>query len=126
MNNMRHSIEINASKEKVWEVLWGDQTFRDWASIIGEGTYMVGELREGSEVNFIGNSDGEARYGITSRVDKLIPNKYLLFTKIADIVVNKDGTIEKRNKQWTGGTESYELKESNGKVVLSVIQELPV
>ncbi len=47
------------------------------------------------------------------------------FKQIADIKVDKDGVIEKRDKQWTGGVESYTLTESNGKVILSVTQDVP-
>ncbi len=125
MNEMKHSIEINAPKEKVWEVLWSDQTFRDWSGFIDEGTYMEGKLEEGNEINFIGNSDGGVRYGVTSRVEKLVPNQHILFTRIADIVVKDDGGIEKRDDQWTGGTERYDLEENNGKVTLSITQDVP-
>ncbi len=118
---MQHSIEINASKEKVWQVLWDDQTLRDWANIIDEGTYMEGKLQEGNEVNFMSASG----FGVTSRVEKLIPHKHVSFRQIADIKVGKDGSIEKRDKQWAGGTEKYELEESNGKVTLSVTQDVP-
>jgi uncharacterized protein YndB with AHSA1/START domain len=125
MNTMQHSIGINASKEKVWKVLWDGQTLRDWASIIDPGTYMTGTLQEGNEVNFIGNSEGGVSYGVTSRVEKLIPNQYILFTRIADITIDKDGKIETREKQWAGGTEQYELEENHGKVTLSVTQDVP-
>lgn len=121
MQNIQHSIEINASKEKVWEVLWDDQTLRDWANIIDEGTYMEGKLQEGNEVNFIGASG----FGVTSRVEKLIPYKHVSFRQIADIKIGKDGAIEKRDKQWTGGIESYELEEINAKIKLSVTQDVP-
>ncbi len=86
---------------------------------------MVGDLQEGNEVNFIGNSDGGVSYGVTSRVEKLIPNKYLLFARIADIKVDKDGSIEKRDKQWAGGAEIYELEENHGTVKLSITQDVP-
>lgn len=125
MQTIQHSIMINASKENVWEALWSDQDFRDWSSIIDEGTYMDGDLKEGNEVNFIGNEDDGVRYGVTSRVEKLVPNEQILFTRIADILVNKDGSIEKRDKQWTGGTERYELKEVQDKTQLSITQDVP-
>lgn len=125
MQKMKFSVEIKAPREKVWDTLWQDTTFRDWSSIIDPGTYMEGKLQEGNEVNFIGNSDGGANFGVTSRVEKLIPNKFILFSRIADIKVDKDGSIEKRDTQWTGGVESYELEESNGKVTLSVTQDVP-
>ena len=42
MQKMQFSIEIKASQERVWNTLWENKTFRDWASIVDEGTYMVG------------------------------------------------------------------------------------
>ena len=53
MQKMQFSIEIEAPKEKVWQTLWEDKTLRDWGNIIDEGLYMVGEMAEGSEVQFI-------------------------------------------------------------------------
>lgn len=119
---MRYTTEINASKEKVWQVLWDDHTFRDWANIIDEGTYLEGELREGNEVNFMSASSG---YGVASRVEKLIPYTHISFRQIADIKVGQDGSIEKRDKQWTGAMESYDLEENHDKVKLTITQDVP-
>lgn len=118
---MRHSIKIRASKEKVWEVLWNDRTLRNWANIIDEGTYMEGELLEGQEVRFMSASG----YGVTCRVEKLIPYEHVSFQQVADIKVGEDGSIEKRDKQWTGGRESYDLEGTDGKVTLSITQDVP-
>ena len=125
MQNMQHSIEIDASKEKIWNVLWSDNTFRDWSSIIDEGTFMVGNLEEGSEVNFIGNKTEGVSYGVTAKVEKLTPNELISFTRIADIQVNEDGSISKRDKQWAGSLESYELEEHDHKITLSITQDVP-
>jgi uncharacterized protein YndB with AHSA1/START domain len=125
MKNLRDSIEISAPKEKVWQVLWDDQTFRDWANIIDPGTYMEGVLQEGSEVNFIGNNNNGVRYGVTSKVEKLTPFQHITFRQIADIKISEDGSIEKRDTQWTGGAETYELKEMQDKIELSHTQDVP-
>ena len=42
MKELQFSIEIKAPIERVWATLWEDATFRDWASIIDEGTYIKG------------------------------------------------------------------------------------
>lgn len=76
MKRMQFSIEIKAAKEKVWSTLWDDQTFREWASIIDEGTYMVGEMKEGNDVQFISSVSG---YGVTSFIEKLISNEFVQF-----------------------------------------------
>jgi uncharacterized protein YndB with AHSA1/START domain len=115
MQKLQFSIEINASREKVWSTLWEDKTFRDWANIIDEGTYMVGEMKEGNEVQFISSVNG---YDVTSLVDKFIPNEFVFFRHMAD---TKDSGMEKREKDWTGGTESHSLIEKNGVTTLTVV-----
>lgn len=119
MQKMQFSIEIKAAKEKVWSTLWDDQTFREWASIIDEGTYMVGEMKEGNDVQFISSVSG---YGVTSFIEKLISNEFVQFRQIAD---TKESGQRKREKEWTGGTESYELVEKNDTTNLTIKIDVP-
>lgn len=124
MVEIKYSIVINASREKVWGVLWNDQTFRDWANLIDDGTYMKGELKEGCEVEYISSVNG---YGVTSYVEKLIFGEYVKLKHLAD---TKGNGTEKREKEWTGGTESYQLTESassTGDVLteLSIVMDVP-
>lgn len=102
----------------MWDVLWSDKTFRDWANIIDEGTYMVGELKEGNEVQFLSASG----YGVTSHVEKLIPNEHVLLRQVAD---TKEGGQALRNDEWTGGEESYTLIEKDGVTTLTHESDVP-
>src|SRR5579872_2945806 len=97
MKKMQFSIEIHATRERVWDTLWQDETFRQWASIIDPETYMVGNLKEGNIVQFISSASG---YGVTSLVKKLTPGEFLLLSHRAD--TQKEGKQE-REKEWTGG-----------------------
>lgn len=119
MKEMKFSIEINAPKEKVWDTLWQDETFRDWSNLIDPGTYMVGELKQGSEVQFLSAENG---YGVTSKVVELIDNEYLVLNHEAD---TQDGGEREREKQWTGGQESYSLVENNGITTLTGVFDVP-
>lgn len=116
---MEFSIEINATKVKVWKTLWQDETFRDWASIIDPGTYMKGDMIQGNEIQFISSENG---YGVTSLVDKLIPNEFVFFRHMAD---TKESGKEAREKDWTGGTESHTLMERDGVTTLRVEFDVP-
>jgi uncharacterized protein YndB with AHSA1/START domain len=118
MIKMQFSIEINASKEKVWTTLWEDKTFRDWAGIIDPGTHMVGELKEDNEIQYISGNG----YGVTSLVEKLTPGEFLLLRHSTD--TQEDGKRE-REKQWTGGEESYRLAEKDGSTTLTVASDVP-
>lgn len=119
MEEAQFYIEIHAPKEKVWNTLWQDETFRQWAGIIDPGTYMRGDLQEGREVQFISAENG---YGVTSLVEKLVPEEFLLLRHRAD---TQNTGQQEREKQWTGGTESYSLQEKDGTSTLTVTFGVP-
>lgn len=119
MKEMQFLVEINTTKEKVWDTLWQDETLRQWASIIDPGTYMSGELKEGNEVQFISSENG---YGVTSLVEKLTPNEFLLLRHRAD---TQEVGKRERAQEWTGGKESYSLSEKDGITTLTVAFDVP-
>ncbi len=119
MKEIQFLIEINAPKERVWSTLWEDVSFRDWANSIDEGTYMKGAMKEGNKIQFISSVNG---YGVTSLVKKLNPNEFLLLSHSAD---TKESGLQEREKEWTGGTESYSLAEKNGVTTLIVKMDVP-
>ena len=119
MKELEYQIIINRPKEVVWDTLWDDQSFRDWANNIDEGTYLLGDLIEGNEIQFISSVNG---YGVTSLVSKLIPYEYILFKHASD--TQNTGT-ETRDKQWTGGSESYSLIEKDNQSLLIIRSEIP-
>ena len=119
MKEMQFSIEIHATKERVWDTLWQDETLRQWAGIIDPGTYMVGDLKEGNEIQFISSANG---YGVTSVVEKLVTGEFLLLRHRAD--TQEDGKRE-REKEWTGGEERYSLAEKDGTTTVTVAFDVP-
>ena len=80
---------------------------------------MVGDLEEGNEVQFISAANG---YGVTSLVEKLVAGDFLLLRHRAD--TQEDGTRE-REKEWTGGEESYSLAEKDNTTTLTVAFDVP-
>ncbi|MEK7599798.1 MAG: hypothetical protein AAB462_02085 [Patescibacteria group bacterium] len=118
MNKMQFVVEINATKQKVWDTLWQDTTFRQWAGIIDPGTYMVGDLQQGNEVQYI-SANG---FGVTSLVEKLVVGEFLLLKHRAD---TQDQGKQERKKEWTGGQESYSLDEKDGTTTLTVAFDVP-
>jgi uncharacterized protein YndB with AHSA1/START domain len=119
MKVMQFTVEINATKERVWEILWHNETFQQWASVIDPGTRMVGDLIEGNEVQFI-SANG---YGVTSLVEKVTPGEFLLLRHSAD--TQEDGKRE-RAQEWTGGEESYTLVEKGDITILTVAFDVPL
>ena len=119
MKQLQFQIDINATKEKVWDTLWQDKTFRLWAGLIDPGTYMTGELKEGNEVQFISAENG---YGVTSLVERLTPGEFILFRHQAD---TQEIGQQEREKEWAGGKESYWLSEKDGITTLTAAFDVP-
>lgn len=119
MKQIQFSIEINSTKENVWRTLWQDETFRQWAHLIDPETYMVGELKEGSQIQFISAANG---YGVTSLVEKVIENEYLQLRHSAD---TQDTGQRERDNQWTGSQETYVLTQNDGTTTLTVTFGVP-
>ena len=61
-------------------------------------------------------------YGVTSLIKKLNPNEFVIFRHSVDIKMNEQ---QEREKEWTGGTESYTLTENNGVTTLIVNTDVP-
>ena len=118
MIELQFSIEIHATKARVWETLWQDETFRDWAGIIDPGTHMVGDLQEGSEIQCI----AENGYGVTSLVEQLEVGELLVLRHRAD---TQDEGAQERAAEWTGGVERYVLTEQDGNTTLTVTFDVP-
>jgi uncharacterized protein YndB with AHSA1/START domain len=119
MQKLHFSIEINAPREKVWSVLWDDAGFRDWSSVFAEGShYVINDWKEGSKIQFI---DPKANAGMSSMIDKLVPNEFISFKHMTEI---KDGK-EQPPPHWSGMIENYTLKEDGGATTLVVEMDAP-
>ncbi len=113
MQKLHFSLEIKAPREKVWKVLWDDATFRDWTSVFAEGSYAVSDWKEGSRIQFL---DPNNNAGMSSVIEKLVPNEFMSFKHLTEI---KDGK-EQPSPEWSGALENYTLKEQGGGTVLTV------
>ena len=115
MNKLQFNTTINASKEKVWDILWNDATYRKWTAAFSEGSHAQTDWQEGSKVYFLDGSGS----GMYSVIDKKVPNTEMTFKHLGEI---KDG-IEKE-VSWAGAKESYFLSGENGVTQLNVEMDM--
>jgi hypothetical protein len=120
MKKANFSVKINAPKEKVWEVLWNDATYRQWTSAFSEGSYAVSDWKEGSKVLFMGPDGG----GMFSRIAKLEPNAYMSFEHLGELKDGKEQPANEKTKEWAGAHENYRLTESDGVTDLTVEMDI--
>ncbi len=103
--------QINALKEKVWETLWNDETYRKWTAVFMEGSYAKSDWNEGSKISFL-TPAGDGMFGI---IQTKIPYEQMIFKHLGEI---KKGVEELKN--WDDATEGYYLTEFNGTTDLIV------
>lgn len=116
MERLNFTIDIEASREKVWQTLWNDETYRQWTKAFCDGSYMVGDLREGNRIHFLSPS-GEGMY---SDVENLVENEFVSFKHIGEMKDKTELPLNDETNKWSGSYENYGLKESNGVTTLSV------
>ncbi len=109
MNTLNFSVFINAPKEKVWNTMLEDVTYREWTKPFNETSYFQGDWSEGSKMLFLGtDKEGKNEGGMVSRIAKNIP-----FTHIS---IQHLGVLENGiEKPWEGeGFEKYTYTEKDG------------
>ncbi len=116
MQKLNFTIDINAPKEKVWDILWNDATYPNWTSAFCEGSYAVSDWKEGSRVHFLA-PDGQGMY---SNIAKLVENEFISFNHLGILKDKIEQPPTEETKQWSESFEDYTLTESDGITNLSV------
>ena len=120
MEKLEFKTVIDAAPEKIWNVLWNDDTYRKWTSAFAEGSYAETDWKEGSKVLFL---DGNGR-GMVSRIEKNKPYEYMSIEHLGEINNGVEDTTSEKVKDWAGAHENYTLKKVNGKTELSVDMDI--
>lgn len=121
MKTIKKSVQINASKEKVWEVLLQDKYTKVWYSEFKEGSHAITDWKEGGKALFLDNEG----YGMIS---KIVSNKpYELISMVYEgVVINgKEDYTGEIALQYKGGKEIYKLLGENGVITLEVETDMP-
>jgi uncharacterized protein YndB with AHSA1/START domain len=121
MQKINFSTNINAPKEKVWEMLWNLDAYKAWTSAFAEGSYAkTDNWKEGSKVLFLDPKGS----GMVSVVAVNKPNEYMSFKHLGEVKDGVEDTTSDRVKVWAGSTENYTLKGDNGTTTLSVDMDI--
>jgi hypothetical protein len=120
MEKQVFKVSIDAPREKVWNILWDDATYRAWTSVFHEGSHAETDWKQGSKVLF---GDGKGS-GMVSKIAENRPNEYM---GIEHLGIMKDGVEDVDSpevKGWAGARENYTLKSVNGGTELTVDMDI--
>ncbi len=126
MSTFHLTTFINAPREKVWDVMLSDATYRAWTSAFMEGSYYKGSWDQGSKMLFLGpNPDGSGEGGMVSRIAE---NRLHEFVSIEHQGVVKNGIEDTTSdfvKAWAGSYENYTFSDKDGGTELTIDMKLP-
>jgi len=120
MKTIKKSILIQASGEKIWDVLTLDRYTRDWYSVFSPGSYAVTDWKPGSKVLFLDQSNN----GMVATVAESIPGKSLIVEYTGVVYNGKEDTVSAEAQQYKGGRESYRLTEEQGATRLDISSDM--
>jgi uncharacterized protein YndB with AHSA1/START domain len=120
MEKMHYSIQINAPAQKVWNVLWNDETYRKWTSVFTAGSYAISDWKEGSKVQFL-SPEGSGMYSV---IDKMQPAAFMSFRHLGEIKEGTEQSPKDESSEWYGAKEEYTLTENNGITTLDVHMDM--
>lgn len=117
METLSYEIIIDAPKEKIWDVLWGSETYSEWTKFFNpkSASFMKSDWEVGGKTYFT-NADGE---GMVSTIDSLEKPDQIIFKHLG--MVDKDGNEDTQSKEvmeWNGAYEKYILIDFDGKTKL--------
>ncbi|KFE98020.1 ATPase [Chryseobacterium formosense] len=117
METLSYEIIINAPKQKIWDVLWGNDTYSEWTKFFNpkSASIMKSDWQVGGKTYFT-NAEGE---GMVSTIDSLEKPDQIIFKHLG--MVDKEGNEDTESmevKQWSGCYEKYILIDFDGKTKL--------
>lgn len=104
LKTLSYSINIESTKENIWDVLWNPKTYRKWTNVFIEGSHYKGELKQGNIIQLLGK-DGN---GMSSLIEKLVENEQMVFAHLKEV---KNGV--ETDSTWQSAKEVYCLKKQN-------------
>ena len=116
---MHFSIQIDAPAQKVWNVLWNDETYRKWTSVFTQGSYAISDWKEGSKVQFL-SPEGS---GMFSVIEEMQPATFMSFRHLGEIKKGIEQPPNDEKSVWYGA-EEYTLTEKNGTTALDVDMDM--
>lgn len=111
MKTLHFAISIRAPKEKVWNVMLNQETYKIWTTPFMAGSYYEGSWEKGAKIKFLaaGSTDGMS--------SEIAENKPFEFVSIKHVGFIKDGiedTESSQIKAWAPLFENYTFTEHGG------------
>lgn len=94
MKKVTYEVKIQCPKEKVFSVMLDQEHYRAWTAVFAPGSRYEGKWEEGSNIKFLAETKEGGTGGMTSLVERLIPNELVRIKHLAMFDGEKQNTFE--------------------------------
>lgn len=117
MQSFIYTIDIDATRKKVWETIIDEAKYKEWVKAFSENSQFSGEWKEGAEVKFFDPDCG----GTVAVLEEFKPHSLIIAHHIATLSKNMEReTTGVETEKWIGSKEIYMLDEVTGKTTLKI------
>lgn len=116
MEKLEFTKLINAPREKVWNALWEDASYRAWTAAFAEGSHAVTDWKQGSKILFLGTKGD----GMLSEVAETRSHEYMSIRHLGMVKDGVEDTSSPQAQEWSGSYENYLLQTVDGQTKLTV------
>jgi hypothetical protein len=124
MEKLQFKIDINAPKEKVWDTMLEDKTYRMWTEEFTPGSYYSGNWSKGSKILFLGPGNDGKIGGMVSRIKDNRLYEFISIEHLGEVLDGVEDTTSDRVKIWAGTLENYTFIDKDGKTELVVDMDI--
>lgn len=117
---MHFEIMIDSPVKKVWEVMLGEETYKEWTSVFEPSSHYEGSWEKGSKIKFLGSD----KSGMISEIAEKDLYKFLSIKHLGEIHDGIEDTTSESVKQWTPAFENYTFVDKDNKTLLQIDMEI--
>jgi uncharacterized protein YndB with AHSA1/START domain len=111
MEKITFSAVIKAPREKVWDTMLTDATYRIWTEPFHPGSYFKGEWKKGTKMLFLGPGENGGEGGMSSIIEEANRPEFVSIRHVGMISNGVEDTTSDEVKKWTPAHENYTFKE---------------
>jgi uncharacterized protein YndB with AHSA1/START domain len=119
MQRSEYSIEIKSPRKHVWKIMLDNETYEQWAEAFSENSRLIGEWKEGTEIDFLDPERG----GTRALVETVREPEHVVARHIAMLSKDREPESDENAEKWIDTVEEYKLNEKHGITTVEVHME---
>lgn len=116
MKKLHFSIDIKAPKEKVWDKMISETSYREWTSVFAEGSSFKGSWHKGAKILFVDSNNS----GMVAEIAENKLHQFISIRHLGEIDHGVEDTTSEKVKAWAPAYENYTFTEKDSVTTVTI------